>query len=196
MTPGDDPVVVIERDLDPLYRGGVIEAVANVVLAGPLYLDRSADLLADQRRFDDIVALRLPSEAAAQEGDVHLDVRRVHPERCRDVLARGGRRLHRRPEFGSAARDACHRGQGLHRRMDEVSLRVLPHKALRRRCEGGIDIALLAQDLTRLAGGLAHFRHEGSGVVVAVRSVVPIDLECIATFDGRIGIARNDGDPA
>ena len=42
MTPGDDLAVLVEAGLEALDRDRVVEAVADVVLAGPDHLDRSA----------------------------------------------------------------------------------------------------------------------------------------------------------
>src|SRR3546814_11292689 len=70
MTPGDRLVAGIQADVDLLHRGGVVEAVPDVVLAAPLHAHRRADLAREPGRLDGEVALRLAAEAAAQQGHV------------------------------------------------------------------------------------------------------------------------------
>src|SRR3546814_5486658 len=74
MTPGDRLVAGIQADVDLLHRGGVVEAVPDVVLAAPLHAHRRADLAREPGRLDGEVALRLAAEAAAQQGHVHPHV--------------------------------------------------------------------------------------------------------------------------
>src|SRR3546814_1207637 len=69
MTPGDRLVVGIQADIDLLHRGGVVEAVPDVVLAAPLHAHRRADLAREPGRLDGEVALRLAADAAAPRTD-------------------------------------------------------------------------------------------------------------------------------
>ena len=70
MPPGDHLAVLVEAGLDALDRNGVKEVVMDVVLPRPLHLDRRAELLRQQRRFEREVAFRLAPEAAAEQRDV------------------------------------------------------------------------------------------------------------------------------
>ena len=88
MAPAGHLAVAVDRRLDPLHRGGVVEAVLDVVLAGPLHPHRRAHLLREERRLEHVVALRLAPEAAAEQRHVHRDVLDRHPERCRPRPAR------------------------------------------------------------------------------------------------------------
>src|SRR3546814_18543427 len=90
MTPGDRLVVGIQADIDLLHRGGVVEAVPDVVLAAPLHAHRRADLAREPGRLDGEVSLRLAVEAAAQPGTAHLNVRFPEAAERSDKL-RGGK---------------------------------------------------------------------------------------------------------
>ena len=94
----------IQRRLDPLDRGGVVEAVLDVVLAGPLHPHRRADLLRQERRLEHEVALRLAPEAAAEQRDVDGHVLDRHAELLGHVLARAVGALDRRPDLDLAVR--------------------------------------------------------------------------------------------
>src|SRR5262249_22587675 len=62
--------------------------------------------------------------------------------------------------------------------------------------DGCVEIAVVAYDLARFARRLLERSLVRRRVVAAVRAVVPGDLERAATLDGRIGVAREDGDAA
>ena len=93
--PAADLVGGIQTGLDPLRRDGMIEAVLDVVLAGPDHLyRRAAHCLRQQCRFLRVVGLGLAPEAAAEERDVHRHVLGRHPEQLGDVVAGAVGALH------------------------------------------------------------------------------------------------------
>jgi len=57
--------------------------VLDVVRPGPGYFDRRPEHLRQQRRLRDIIGLRFPAEATAEQGDVHGHVALVQAEHFR-----------------------------------------------------------------------------------------------------------------
>ena len=92
--PGNDLVVLVDARLEALSRHGVVEAVLDVVLAGPHHLDRRAvHGFGQQRRLDGEVPFRLAAEAAAEQRAVQGDVLRIETETLGDVVAGAARAL-------------------------------------------------------------------------------------------------------
>src|SRR6267378_4214224 len=111
----------------------------------------------------------------------------------RDALARGLGRLRGRPYLAAVADDA-HRGGGrLHRRLRHVRDVVLRLQAPRRLRHSGLDIATLVNELGRAARGLFQRGLVSRRIVSCVRTVVPGDLQGLASLDRRPGVARDDG---
>ena len=94
--PGDHLAVGADAGIDPLDRDGVVEIVLEVVLAGPVDLDRGPDRLRYQRRFKHIVPFRLAAEAAAQERGVDRDVLDRDAEQLGETIAAAAGALRRR----------------------------------------------------------------------------------------------------
>ena len=109
LAPGDELLLRVEARVDAIGAGGVVVAVADVVLARPLHAHRRPDRARQQRRLDDEIGLRLAAEAAAQERDVHRHLRGFEAERLSDLLLRGLRVLRRGPDLARALADASRR---------------------------------------------------------------------------------------
>src|SRR3546814_5558043 len=84
VAPGNRLARRIEADVDLLHRGGVIEAVPDVVLAGPLHAHRRADRAGEPGRLDGEVALRLAAEAAAEQR--HVDRSEEHTSELQSLM--------------------------------------------------------------------------------------------------------------
>ena len=176
--------------LEPLRRGGVVEAVAHVVLARPHHLDRrAAQLPGQQCRLDGEVALGLAAEAAAQQRGLHGDLGRSHAERRGDVVAGLAGALHRRPDLPFAMAHARSRRRRLHGGMVEVGRVVLGRDHLGGRGQRLVGVADVALDLAGLLHGSFELRPVGLGVVGRVGPVVPGDLERLAALERRPGVA-------
>ena len=126
VAPGHDLVVLVEAGFEAFRRHGVIEAVPDVVLAGPHHLDRRAvHRLGQERRLDGEVPFRLAAEAAAKQRVVQGDVLRIETEPLGDIVAGAARRLHRRPDLELAVGHARRGGRRLHGRMRKVRRIIL-----------------------------------------------------------------------
>ena len=85
--PGYDLVVLVEPGFEAFRRHGVIEAVPDVVFAGPHHFDRRAvHRLGQERRFDGEVPFRLAAKAAAQQRVMQGDVLRIEAEPLGDIV--------------------------------------------------------------------------------------------------------------
>ncbi len=148
------------------------------------------------RRLEHEVALRLAPEAAAEQRDVDRDVLDRHAERLGEVLPRAVGALHRRPDLDLVAGDVDQRRRRLHRDMRHVRLVVLGADHLGRAGERGVGVALLADHLAGLGRGRRHLLVVLLAVVDAVRAVVPLDLQRLATLDRRPGVVGDHRDAA
>ena len=150
--PGDHLVGGVEAGLEALRRHGVIEAVADVVLARPHHLDRrAAHLLGQQCRLDGEVALGLAAEAAAEQRRVQRHFLGLDAQGLGDVVARAAGALHRRPHLPLAVAHARGGSRRLHGRVRDVGCVVLGRDHLGGRGQRLVDVALVALDLAGLA---------------------------------------------
>ena len=67
---------------------------------------------------------------------------------------------------------------------------------LRARGQRGAGVAVVAHDLARPARGVGKLRRIGRGVIVGIRSVIPVDLQLRPPLHRRPGIGRNHRDAA
>ena len=195
--PGDRQAPVVEAGLEALDRDGVVEAVVQVVLAGPGDLHgRSAHRLAEETRLDHEVGLRLAAEAAAEKRHVDGDVLLLQPEPFARARARRLRRLHAGPRLALAAADAHERGGRLHGRVGEVRDVVLGLEALRGLGHRGVTSPCSRTTLPGLRAAASSSLAVAVGRVGGVRAVVPGDLQLVAALHRGPGVARDDSDPA
>ena len=90
MQPRHRHAVCIEPGFEVLDRYRVEVVVMQIVFARPDDLDRLAvHRLRQHGRLDAEIGLRLASEPAAEQRDVHGDVVDLHAEPLRDHVARG-----------------------------------------------------------------------------------------------------------
>ena len=134
----------VEPAFHVLRGDGVVVAVMNLVVARPDHLHRRADVLRQQRRFDDEVGLRLAAEPAADERHVQRDLRQVDPQRGGHFLARRLRVLRRRPDLARAVLHAGQRRGRFHGRVRQMGDVVVGAHARGRRSQRRGDVALRA----------------------------------------------------
>ncbi len=180
-----------------LVRNRVVEAVLDVVFAGPDHLDRrTAHVAGQDRGFECEVALRLAAETAAEQRDIHRDGRLGHAEQAGDITARTAGALHAGPDLRLAAGNLGDRRGRFHGGVVAVGDVVLALDDLRGALECGIHVAFVPLDLAGLAGGGSHLLLELAGVVVLVGTVFPLHCKGFTTTQGSPGVVRHDGDAA
>ncbi len=184
--PRHDLAIGIQAAFQVLVRDRVEVIVAQIVLARPCDLDGFAvHGLRQQRGFGGEVRLGFAAEAAAQQGDVDLDVFGLDLQVLGDDLGGGLRGLHARPDFALAVLDARHGGGRLHGGMREVGQVVLGLHPPGRGGQGRHGVAVVARHLAGLLHQLAQVGLVGIGIVAAVGAVVPVDLQGLAALDQR-----------
>ena len=192
MAPAGDLAVRVQRGGQVLRADGVVVAVADLVLAAPLHLDRGADGLRQAHGLVDVVALALAAESAAAQR--HVDADPV----CRQPGGGGRQRdqrlrvLGRGPDLAALGGDRGDRGRRLHHHVAQVRGVVLGLQHLRGAARGGVEVALVAHRLAGLAHGLQQLLLEAFRIVVRVRTVIPLDLEQVAGLQRRPAVAGDD----
>ena len=197
MSPSNHFVVLVDACLKTLRRHGMIEAVLDVVLAGPHDLDRRAvHCFGQQRRFDGEVPFRFAAEAAAEQHAVQGDVPGVEPETLGDIVAGAAWALNRGPDFPLVASPSCCRRRWLHGRMRKVGRIVFGRDHLGGGVQRRVDVTLVAFEPPGLANIVLKHRFVGHGIERSIRPVVPDDLERVAALDRRPSGVGNHGDTA
>ena len=108
-----------------------------------------------------------------------------------NVLARYLRRLCRGPDFTTAVDDTSERRRRLHRGMRDMRQVVFRLDFPGCLGERTIEISRAAQDLPRLSRGMFQLGPVRAGIIRAVGSLIPLDLERVASLDRDPGIARD-----
>ncbi len=104
---------------------GPIQAAMDVVLAGPLQLDRravGAVRLGDRYRLDDVIGAGIgaPAEAAAGIQRVNADLLRIQTRGARSVHLIDGLELIAGPDLAAVGGELDHRIERLHRRVRKI----------------------------------------------------------------------------
>ena len=154
-----------------------VAALAHVLLARPDQLHGLADQLADVHRLHQFIVAQPAAEAAAREGVVDMDVRRLHAGRLGGELERAVGVLGADPDIDAAALHPGGAVERLHRGVRHMGHLVirLDHPAGLR--HGGIDVAVVA----RHHAGLIE-RHE---IALAKRGAVGRGVGPEIPFDGQ-----------
>src|SRR5215472_1226628 len=97
MLPGDEVAFGVEAGFELVISGGAVEVVADVVFAGPDDFDGSFRGAGNERGFDGVILNEAAAEAAANKGDVNLDVVFGNAESLGDAGCRGVGNLGWRP---------------------------------------------------------------------------------------------------
>src|SRR6266511_2918196 len=194
MGPRDRLVLRVEPRRELIVRRGTIKPVLHVVLARPDHLHRRIHRLRDAHGLGNKIRLEPPPETATEQRGVNPDLLDRHTGRLGGDLLRARLILRRRPHFAAVrAREgrAVHR---LHRGVMEERYFVHGFDTLRGSDERGEGVTILA----RLGSGLAGERRQPGRYVAerGVRSLVPWDLEGLASLDGLPVGVGDDGDAA
>ena len=175
----------IDRRLQVHRRGPVEIIELDVVLARPDDLHRLAELPRQQRGLDDVVGLRLAAEASAEQRHVAGHVFLLDAERVGDRLLHRLRILGRCVGDDLAVPELRDGGRWFHRGVRDERRRV---GGLERRAAPGelrLDVTDVALDLLRLRDGRDQLRTVRGGVVAGMRARGPLDLERLASLEGR-----------
>ena len=176
--PRHGPPLRVESCFQMLDGDSVEVVVMQVVFARPGDLDRLAvHRFGQHSRLDAVIGLGLPSEAPAEQRDVHSDVLGGHAEPFRDQVARRLGRLEAAPHLTLTLRDTRRRRRRFHGGMGEMRDVVLRLDAARCARHGCAEVSVVAYDLPCLVRRLLELRLVGRGIVVGVRSIVPHDLQ-------------------
>lgn len=196
MLPRDHFPRRIDPAVERFERHGMEIVVREVVLARERQLDGRADRLRQQRRLHHVVGLRLAAETAAEQRHVDRHALARQPERLRDLVARGLRRLRAGPHFASAVRHARDGRGRLHRCVREMRDVVGRTHAFRRAGQRRRRVAVVADHVARLRGSRFERLPIRGRVIVRIGPVLPVDLQLRARLDRRPRVARNDGHAA
>ena len=149
--PGGGLALGVERRAEHVVGGRPVEAVGEVVLAGPHDLHGpAADRLGRLERIHHEVALAAPAEPAAEQRRVDRDALGREPRQAAGHLERAARVLGGDPHRARVRRDVGRRVHGLHARVLEIRHLVGRLERLAAGLERLLVVAVVPRDLARI----------------------------------------------
>ena len=167
MTPSRALALIVEGHFDALDRDRVVEAVTEIVLAGPLHQDRrAAHFLRDEGCFLDVVGLRLAPKSATQKRHMQRDILGLHLQGRDNVVLCAEWTLCRGPYLALPVLNLRNGNERFHGRLTDVGRMIIGRERLLSCFESSVGIALLADDLTGLGRCCRHLFVVSDRVVV------------------------------
>src|SRR5215472_2603572 len=194
MLPGDEVAFGVEAGLQLVISRGAVEVVADVVFAGPDDFDGSSGGAGNERGFDGVVLYEAPAEAAANEGDVHLDAVFGNAESLRDAGCRRVGNLGGRPQLAFAVAEMRGAVDGLHRGVREEGNFVVGFDGLGGTRMGLVEVTVIANYSSGLAGEFYHLLAKRLGAFTNHRRLVPLHFQAFPGLHGCPRRIRNDRD--
>src|ERR1700716_1035168 len=142
------------------------------------------------------ITFRFAPESATEQRDIDSHILLRNSEGLCDVFPRPAGTLYGCPDFGLAVFDIRDRDGWLHAHMRKVRQIVFADNHLVGAFQSGVHVALLTHDQARLTRGFLELGPIRGRPVLAVGPVVPDELQCVTSLDGRAGVARDHRDAA
>ena len=161
--------------------------MADVVLARPHDLHGRARVAGDKGGLNGIILNKATAKATTDECDVDFDALARNPERTGNGIGGGSRDLRGRPEFAGIAANVGRAIYGLHRGVGEERHFVNGINFLHGTCMCLVEVAVAANDGSRLGSEAQHFFTQAGGAFGGGRRLIPFDLEKFSRLHGGPG---------